>query len=232
MMSQSTILIIDDEPGLVDLLKTWLEEEDYEVYATTDSAEGLRLFFQKRPVLTLTDLRMPGMDGFQLITRIREMSDSHVLVLTALEGEEHMVRGLGLGADSFLVKPVSKGALLASVRALIRRATQTEGVATGYSDDIMALNFQTHEAKIRGRPVDLTTTEFRLLAFLCSNKERLVNRQEILDKVWGNPDGSLNSLKWFVHSLREKLEEDPSNPRMILTVRGVGYRYRPEVNEA
>jgi two-component system KDP operon response regulator KdpE len=230
-MPRSTILIVDDEPELVELLQDWLQEEGFDVHSATDSAEGLRLFFQLHPVLTITDLRMPGMDGFQLISRIREMSDSHVLVVTALEGEEYMIRGLGLGADDFLVKPVSKLTLLAKVRALLRRAPATEEAATGYVDNRVSLNYLTHEAEVRGQPMDFTPTEFKLLAYLCTNQDRVASHQEILDKVWGDPYGSLDSLKWYIHSLREKLEDSPPNPRLILTVPGVGYRYRPETQE-
>ena len=226
VISQSKLLIVDDEPDLVLLLKDWLEEDGYEVYTATDSAEGLRLFFLNHPVLTIADLRMPGMDGFQLITRIREMSDAHVLVLTALESEEYMIRGLDLGADDFLVKPVSRRALLARVRALLRRAAPGEDVPSGYSDSIVTLNFLTHEAEIRGEPVALRPTEFRLLAFLCENQDQVAGHQEILNRVWGDPYGSLDSLKWYIHSLRERLEENPPDPRLIVTVPGVGYRYR------
>ena len=229
-MAQTKVLVVDDEPELVQLLKDWLEEDGFEVFAATESSQGLRLFFQNHPDLTIADLRMPGMDGFQLITRIREMSDAHVLVLTALESEEYMIRGLDLGADDFLVKPVSRRALLARIRALLRRASPAGNVPTGYSDGgysdgIVTLNFLTHEAEIRGEPVSLRPTEFRLLAFLSENQERVVGHKEILEKVWGDPFGSLDSLKWYIHSLRGRLEEDVSKPQFIVTVPGVGYRY-------
>ncbi len=225
-IAQTKVLVVDDEPELVQLLKDWLEEDGFEVFTATESAAGLRLFFQNHPDLTIADLRMPGMDGFQFITRIREMSDAHVLVLTALESEEYMIRGLDLGADDFLVKPVSRRALLARIRALLRRASPAENVPTGYSDGIVTLNFLTHEAEIRGEPVSLRPTEFRLLAFLSENQERVVGHKEILEKVWGDPFGSLDSLKWYIHSLRGRLEEDVSKPQFIVTVPGVGYRYR------
>jgi DNA-binding response OmpR family regulator len=227
-MTPTKVLIVDDEQDWVTLLEEWLEDDGYEVVAATRGEEALRLFFQYRPALTITDLRMPGLDGFQLITRIREMSDGHILVLTALEAEEHVVRGFNLGADEYLVKPVSRISFLARVRAILRRAAQPEQVPSGYADAVLSLNFLTREAKVRGqRILNLRPTEFRLLAFLCQNHTRVVSHQELLDRVWGEQGGSLDSLKWYIHALREKIEEDPRDPKLIVTVSGVGYRYRP-----
>ena len=226
-MVQTKILVVDDEPDLVALLQEWLEEEGYEVYATTEGAEGLRLFFQHKPALSITDLRMPGMDGFQLISRIREMSDGHVLVLTALDSEENVIRGLELGADEYLVKPISKREFLARVRSIVRRAVGQETTADGYADSILSLNFLTHESKLRGVPLHLRPTEFRLLACLVQNQERVVGHRDILDRVWGTREGSSDSLKWYISALREKLEEDPHSPSLIVTVPRVGYRYFP-----
>jgi DNA-binding response OmpR family regulator len=183
-MPRSKILVVDDEPDLVLLLKGWLQEEGYEVYTATDAQHGLQLFFQHHPVLTITDLLMPGMDGFQLISRFREMSDAHVLVLTALEGEENLIRGLGLGADGYLVKPVSKRVFLARVRAILRRAQPLQEVYSSYSDTSVELDLLAHEASVRGRAVHLSPTEFRLLAYLCQNRDRVVGHRELLDRVW------------------------------------------------
>jgi DNA-binding response OmpR family regulator len=177
--------------------------------------------------LSITDLRMPGMDGFQLISRIREMSDAHVLVLTALDSEENVIRGLELGADEYLVKPISKREFLARVRSIVRRAATPEDVTTGYSDSILSLNFLTHEAQLRGGPIHLRPTEFRLLAYLVRNQERVIAHRDILDGVWGTQEGSTDSLKWYISALREKLEEDPQRPSLIVTVPRVGYRYFP-----
>ena len=167
------------------------------------------------------------MDGFQLISRVRDMSDAHVLVLTAVEGEENLIRGLGLGADDYLVKPVSRRVLLARVRALLRRAKSPQEDLSRYADSNLELNLLAHEAMVRGQTVHLRPTEFRLLAYLCQNGDRVIGHQELLDRVWGELDGSLDSLKWYIHSLREKIEADIQDPQLILTMSGVGYRYRP-----
>ena len=170
---------------------------------------------------------MPGMDGFQFIARIREMSDAHVLVLTAYDSEEYLVQGLSLGADEFLVKPVSRRELLARVRALLRRGSRADESPSSYSDSALKVNFLTHEVEVRGRSVALRPTEFRLLAYLCQSLDRVTGHDELLDRVWGDERGSQDSLKWYIHSLREKMEVDSHNPTLILTVPGVGYRYRP-----
>ena len=227
-MALPKILVVDDEPNLVLLLQEWLEEEGYEVYTAGNGKEALQSFYQYKPTLCVIDLIMPEMDGFQLITRIREMSDTHIIVLTALQGEEHLIRGLGLGADQYLVKPVSKRAFLASIGALLRRTTPQEEVSTTYVDGSLSLNFLTHEVQVRGQSPKLRPTEFRLLGFLCQNLHRVVEHKELLDHVWGPSAGSLDSLKWYIHALREKLEENPRSPRLIVTVQGVGYRYRPD----
>ena len=226
-MPPTKVLVVDDEPQLVSLLQEWLEEDGYEVYGSTDGEEALRLFSQHRPALSTIDLRMSGMDGFQLISRIREMSDGHLLVLTALGGEDQMVRGLELGADEYLVKPVSRRVFLARVRALLRRAPPSEEVPSIYSDAHLTLNFLTHEALLRGQTLHLRPTEFRLLTFLAQNNERVIGHHELLDRVWGDQGGSLDSLKWYISSLREKMEEDQQHPRLIVTVPRVGYRYFP-----
>ena len=230
-MTSSKVLVVDDEPDLVLLLREWLEEDGHQVYSATNAEDGLKLFFEYRPSLSITDLRMPGMDGFQLIGRIRELSDGHVLVLTALGGDEHTIRGLDLGADEFLVKPVSKRVFQARVRSLLRRALPPEqGPAGAYSDTSVTLNFLTHEVQVRGDKVHLRPTEFRLLAYLAQNNDRVVGHQELLERVWGDPAGSLDSLKWYVSALRDKVEEDSQNPRLIITVPRIGYRYsRPAV---
>ena len=173
VMSAVKILVVDDEPGLLALIVEWLEDDGCEVYSATDATEGLQLFFQHKPALAITDLVMPGMDGFQFISRIREMSDAHVLVLTALDSAENMIRGLELGADEYLVKPVSRRTFLARVRSILRRAISDEKVLPVYSDDALRLDYLNHEIQVRGEMVYLRPTEFRLLATLIQNSDRL-----------------------------------------------------------
>ena len=220
------ILVVDDEAGIVSLLQEWLEETGYEVYTASNGREALEAFSEQRPLLTITDLRMPVMDGFQLISCIREMSDAHVLALTALEGDEHTIRGLELGADEYLVKPVRKRVFLARIESLLRRAAPlADQPLHNYSDSSLSLDFPTHNVQVRGQSLHLRPTEFKLLAYLVQNKDRVLSHQELLDRVWGHQFGSLNSLKWYILSLREKVEENPRDPRLIVTLHRVGYRY-------
>ena len=227
MLLRSKILVVDDEPEMLSLLNEWLEEDGHDVETATNGWDALEIFVDRKPVLTITDLRMPGMDGFQLIRRIREISDSLVIALTAMGGDEHTVRGFDLGADEYLVKPVSKRVFLARVKSILRRAAPEAEIARGYEDRIVTLDFLSHQAQVNGGELRLRPTEFKLLAYLVRNSDRVLNHQELLDEVWGEQQGSLDSLKWYISSLREKIEENPRKPKIIVTFPRVGYRYSP-----
>ncbi len=172
-MLSSKILVVDDEPEILALLNEWLEEDGHDVVTANNGWDALEIFVDRKPALTITDLRMPGMDGFQLIRRIREISKSHVIALTAMGGEEHTVMGFDLGADEYLVKPVSKRVFLARVRSILRRAVPDDELALKYEDDVLDLDFRSHEALVKGEPLHLRPTEFKLLAFLVQNAERV-----------------------------------------------------------
>ena len=220
------ILVVEDEPEMLALLSEWLEGDGYEVRTAGNAWDAMEAFVELKPALTITDLRMPGMDGFQLIRRIRQISDAHVMVLTALDGEEHDIRGLDLGADEFLHKPISKRVLLAHVRSLLRRAEPDKIVPVEYGNSTVMVNVLTHEATVLGEPLHLRPTEFRLLVFLVQNRDRVLAHQELLNRVWGNQIGSLESLKWYISSLRAQIEKTGGAPRQIATVPGIGYQYR------
>ena len=224
-MADPKVLIVDDEADFQALVRSWLEEDGYEVYAAADGWEGLQLFAEVRPQLTITDVRMPAMDGFQLISRIREISDAHVLAFTAMGDTESTIRGLELGADEYLVKPVPKREFLARVRSMVRRATPPSEVPVEYQDSVIVLNLLTHDASCRGKQIHMRPTEYRLLTYLALNRDRVLRHQELLDNVWGDQGGSLDSLKWHVSALRDKIEADPKKPTIIVTFPRVGYRY-------
>ena len=226
-LQPSRILVVDDELEMLSLLNDWLEEDGHEVETATNGWDALQIFVELKPALTITDLRMSGMDGFQLIRRIREISDTHVIALTAMGGEEPTVRGFEMGADEYLVKPISKRVFLARVRSILRRAAPDEKLDLGYQDSVLKLDFLSHETVVRGEVIHLRPTEFKLLAFLVQNSNRVLEHQELLDQVWGAQMGSLDSLKWYISALREKIEDDPRNPKIIVTFPRVGYRYSP-----
>ena len=225
-MFAEKILVVDDEPDHLALVQRWLEDDGYEVHTAVNGWDGLEAMVQHRPDLTITDIRMPRMDGFQLIKRIREISDGHVLALTRLGGEEDVIHGLELGADEYLSKPISKRMFLVRVRTILRRAETPEEVPSDYADECLSLNFLAHNAELHGDTLSLRPTEFRLLAFLVRNNHRVVDHEELLDQVWGVEGGSLDSLKWYISSLRHKLDDNCKEFRMILTFPKVGYRYQ------
>ncbi len=226
-MLASKILVVDDEPEMLALLNEWLEEDGHDVATASNGWDAMEIFVNRKPALTITDLRMPGMDGFQLIRRIREISNTHVIALTAMGGEEPTVLGFDSGADEYLVKPVSKRVFLARVRSMLRRAVPDEELALKYEDSILTLDFRSHETQVKGESLRLRPTEFKLLAFLVQNSDRVLSHQELLDRVWGDQQGTLDSLKWYVSSLRDKIEDNPRKPQSIVTFPRVGYRYSP-----
>lgn len=229
------VLVIDDDPDVIEVLSLWLEDAGHTVYSTTDTAEALRLFFEHQPDLTTVDIRMPGIDGFQMIGRLRELSERAILVLSALSNEVSVIRGLNLGADEYLSKPVSKEIFLARVSSLLRRVRRNEDkLEPAYMDTDLTVDFATREVRVRGEEIHLRPLEFRLLSTLVRNMDRTLSYEEILDLVWGMGEGSLDSLKWYVSSLRRKVEKDSQEPELIRNIRGTGYRYfnlvpRPQV---
>ena len=225
-MSNTKILVVDDEPNHRAIVQRWLEDDGYEVHTAVNGWDGLESMVQLRPDLTITDIRMPHMDGFQLISRIREISNCHVLALTRVNSDEDVIHGLELGADEYLPKPISKRMFLVRVRSILRRAETLNEVVSEYADGCLTLNFLTHDAQLHGEPLSLRPTEFRLLSCLVRNSERVVTHDEFLDQVWGDEGGSLDSLKWYISSLRRKLEENCSGSGLILTLHRVGYRYQ------
>ena len=224
-MAENKVLVVDDEPDFLALVQSWLEDDGYEVHVAANGWEGLDVFAKVRPHLTITDVRMPAMDGFQLITRIREISDAHILALTAMGDTENTIRGLEIGADEYLTKPVARREFLARVRSMLRRAKAPDDAPVEYHDTVIALDLLAHSTSCRGEVVQMRPTEFRLLAYLALNHERVLSHQELLDNVWGSERGSLDSLKWHVSALREKLESDQKKPSIIVTFPRVGYRY-------
>jgi two-component system, OmpR family, alkaline phosphatase synthesis response regulator PhoP len=226
-MDKPKVLVVDDEPALIELLNEWLEKGGYEVFSALDGLAGLREFFKHQPDLSILDVAMPGLNGFELSQRIREVSQTPIIILTAKGQELDKVRGLNLGADEYLVKPVGRQELLARVGALLRRVSMapTEP-ASNYNDGVLALDFAKHEVFVRGEKVELTPTEFRLLSYLVQHPDQVLTLQQIWDRIWGWSGGSLENVKWHIAYLRKKIEVNPEKPDLIITVRGVGYRYQ------
>jgi len=217
---------IDDEPDHLAIVQRWLEDDGYEVVTAANGWDGLELLAEHRPDLTITDIRMPKMDGFQLIKRIREVSDGHVMALTRMKDEEDVMHGLELGADDYLSKPISKRMFLVRVRTMLRRAFTPEEIPADYNDTCMSLSFLTHQAKLYNDELSLRPLEFLLRSYLARNNDRVVRHEEILDNVWGVEDGSKDNLRWFIASLRQKLDENCKDSQLIVTFPKVGYRFQ------
>ena len=223
-------LIVDDDKGIVEAVTIGLQFQwqDAEVYSAADGEQGLRVFLDIAPDVSLLDVNMPHMSGFELLQRIREVSDAPVLMLTARGDEMSKVRGLELGADDYLVKPFSHLELFARIKAVLRRADLSAPVsaAPSFVSGDVAVNFDSREVTVGGEPVKLTPTEYKLLYQLVRNAGRVLPFDTLLRKIWGDEYASdMDSLKTYISRLRKKLGDDPENPRYILTERSVGYRF-------
>jgi two-component system KDP operon response regulator KdpE len=223
------ILIVDDDPQILDALTVGmqLQWQDAEVLAGRDGEEGLELFYEHDPDVVVLDVSMPHKSGFEVLQEIRRVSDVPVIMLTARGEETDQVRGLELGADDYVVKPFSHIALLARIKAVLRR-TQMPMPVRALPDFVagdLAINFQNHEVTLAGQPVRLTPVEYKLLYHLVRNAGRLMPHQALLDRVWGaDADATTDHLKVFVSRLRAKIEPR-GGPHFIETERGLGYRF-------
>ena len=223
------ILVVEDEEGIRVFLTTRLGRAGYEVVEAVNGLEGLQKFYSDRPDIVILDIAMPEMDGWQTLQRIREVSTVPVLMLTAATQEHEKIRGLDGGADDYITKPFSGDELLARVAAVLRRTGQPvkELETNVYNDAELSIDFQRHEVFVRGEPVVLSATEFRLLSALTSNEGNVLSQERLLDLVWGQDyEDSLNIVRLYINYLRQKIEIEPSKPKLIETVRGFGYRYR------
>ncbi|MCI0438656.1 MAG: response regulator transcription factor [Chloroflexi bacterium] len=232
-MPSRTILIIDDNASLLESLRRVLEaEEGYDVHTAQSGERGLELAQNVQPELIILDLILPGIDGFEVCRIIRQQSDVPIIILTARNEEIDRVLGLEIGADDYLTKPFSMRELVARVRAAFRRRNLS---SAGTSDDnplqIIAsgnlmLNLTNHEATLGGQHLRLKPREFQLLTLLVRNRGKVCTRDFILERLWGDSDfEGFHTLAVHIRWLREKVEENPSRPARIVTVRGVGYRF-------
>lgn len=217
------VLVVDDEPPIIDLVRGYLEREGYAVLAATDGPAAVAAVRADRPDVVILDLMLPGLDGIEVCRQIRTFSDAYVLMLTARSEEIDRVVGLSVGADDYLVKPFSPRELVARVRALLRRPRTAAGAAP--LPAALELDVARHEVRVDGRPIELTATEFGILAELARDPGVVVGRPALLEKVWG-PDfvGDDHLVDVHVANLRRKLGDDPERPRFVETVRGVGHR--------
>ncbi len=224
------ILIIEDEGPIAEALKYTLRREGYEAEIAPDGVTGLERFHAAGADLILLDLMLPGIDGLDVCRRIRADSEVPILMLTARDSDLDEVLGLEIGADDYVTKPFEMRKVIARVKALLRRSSSERAAQTGRLEwGGITMDVDRHEVSSGGRRVELTPTEFTLLELMMRRPGKALTRDYLLDRVWDGYYGSSKTLDVHIRHLREKLETDPSNPRLIKTVRGVGYRLeRPE----
>jgi len=228
---QVRVLVVDDEKVIRNLLQLSLQRMGYQVVIACDGPEALSVFEAQRFDLVLLDILMPGMDGFHVCKAIRKISDVPIVMLTALNRPDDIVLGLELGADTYITKPFTFREVEARIRAILRRAsgrTESEFVQILEHGDVK-LDSDLRAVTVAGSLVELTRTEYRLLHHLMSNVDRPLSKDRLLESVWGYEASDTNSniVELAIRRLRKKLEDDPSNPMRLVTVRGVGYKFCP-----
>ena len=230
MEPKKTVLIVEDEKNIVDIVRFNLQREGYDTLEAYDGEAGLALARERKPDLILLDVMMPKMMGFDVCRALRAEGDNvPVIILTAREEEEDKILGLEIGADDYITKPFSMRELMARVKANIRRTAMVSSSAessmsAGGALTINTENFQVYKS---GRPIELTQREYELLTFLASHPDKVFSRVDLMEQVWnyGYVGDDVRTVDVTVRRLREKIEDDPASPRYILTRRGVGYYY-------
>ena len=228
------VLVVEDEENLLALIRSYLEREGFEVHEALDGRTALEVARRVEPDVVVLDWMLPGLDGMEVLRELRRFSEAYVVMLTARADEVDRIVGLSTGADDYLVKPFSPGELVARVRAMLRRP---RGVASSARDTLgedapldfgeLIVDPARREVRLLGEEVPLTALEFELLATLASRPGFVFSRSRLLGRVWGeNYFGSDHVVYVHVANLRKKLQDDPSDPRYVQTIRGVGYRFR------
>ena len=231
------IVVVDDDPTVADVVGRYLVRDGHTVECVHDGQEALRRIAERQPDLVVLDLMLPGIDGLEVCRRLRERWPIPVVMLTALGDETDRLAGFEIGADDYVTKPFSPRELAMRVRSVLRRSRSSApagaadapgpGDAGLLQDRDVIVDLAAHEVRISGKLVQLTSREYDLLVFLLRNPRQAFTREQLLSEVWGWTFGDTSTVTVHVRRLREKLESDPTMPRRIVTVWGVGYRYEP-----
>jgi len=224
---KTSILVADDDPYILRLVESIMEVEGYHVLTAADGETALKLFIEESPDAVLLDVRMPGMDGFAVCRRIREFSQTPIVMITAKDSDNEKVEGLDAGADDYVTKPFSSKELAARVRAVLRRSRQWEDRPDPvFRSGDLEVDFARHTVSLAGNALDLSATEYNLLSYLAGNAGRWVSPDQILSSVWGDEYvGEHHLLRVNVTRLRQKLHDDPREPKYIATKINVGYMF-------
>ena len=224
-----TVLVVDDEPPIIELVGGYVEREQWQLLKATNGEQALAIARESQPDVVVLDLMLPILDGLEVCRRLRAFSDAYVLMLTARSDEVDRIVGLSVGADDYLVKPFSPRELIARIKAMLRRPRASERAAV--ADARLTLDPATRRVTLDGAPVTLSTTEFELLAALVRDPGVVVTRQQLLDRVWGPSFfGDDHLIDVHMANLRAKLGDEAASPRLVETIRGVGFRFMPQAS--
>ncbi|MGD0877720.1 MAG: response regulator transcription factor [Anaerolineales bacterium] len=221
---RTRILLVDDDPTLSNLLGRFLRQSNFDLLEAPNGPAGLRMAYNERPDLVLLDVMMPGMDGWEVCARLRELSDVPVIMLTAKAAEADKLRGFQLGVDDYVTKPYSFVELVARIQAVLGRVKKERKEDGFIAHGEIVLNMEKYQATLGGRSLVLTPTEFRLLEVLVRGKGRVVSEADLIREVWGDERSDPALVRRYILMLRKKLEVDPAEPVWVRTVRGFGYR--------
>ena len=228
-MSKATVLVVDDEPNILSVVQAYLQQEGFTVYTAADGLSALKAARAYRPDLIVLDIMLPGLDGIEVLRRLRQESNVYILMLTAKADETDKIVGLTMGADDYLTKPFSPRELVARVKAILRRGR-------GVDQDEAPLNFRRLRIDPEARqvwkdnhPVELTPIEFDILLALARHRGRVLSREQLIEHVWGyDYYGDERVVDVHIGRIRKKIEDDPAHPTWIITARGIGYRFEGE----
>jgi two-component system response regulator ResD len=227
--TEGRVLVVDDEPIVREILERYLDREGFEVTTAVDGQAALEAFEASRPDLILLDLMLPRIDGLEVFRRIRERRDRTAVIMLTARGEEtDRVVGLELGADDYVAKPFSPREIVARVRAVLRRADGRRAEPETIEVGELTIDTRAREVRTGGEPIELTPKEFDLLSFFAANPRTVFTRTQLLEELWDLAyAGDPSTVTVHIRRLREKVEQDPSNPRHLVTVWGAGYRFEP-----
>lgn len=227
-----TVLVVDDEPKILEVVKSFLEADGYKVVTAKNGTVALKLFDTLTVNLVILDIMLPDIDGIELCRIIRKKSKVPIIMLTAKVGEDDTVTCLDLGADDYVTKPFSPRALMGRVRAVMRRYTSDDkliGEILSFGNEELIINCVSHEVTFKSQPVNLTPVEFKVLQALAKNPKRVFSREDLIQVVYGfDYVGNDRSIDTHIKNLRHKVETDPKNPTYVITVHGVGYKFGGE----
>ncbi|NJN95463.1 MAG: response regulator transcription factor [Anaerolineales bacterium] len=226
-----TLLVIEDDSVYSELLEQLLTHNGFQVQLANNAATGLKLAYSIKPDAVILDIMLPGVDGWQICARLREVSDVPIIMLTAFGSKDNVVKGLNLGADDFIIKPVTMNELVARIRAVLRRVPNTKnGEDTPRQPivifDDLTIDFTRHQVTVDGKRISLSPIEFRLLSALVQHRGRMLSHEFLLREVWGSEYmGEVEYLRQYISYLRYKIEKDPAKPNLIHNEWGYGYRF-------